>query len=540
MLATLEIGSLIALSVLGTSLTKVGDRRDQVSGMQIERSGLQLRSMPPGQPVELHPYFGFTSTPVQSSLPQESELARLGFPYNRHDELFYEASPERVVVGVFGGSVARIAAVGGAGLELVLNRVHRFAGKEIIVLSFADGGFKQPQQLMILNYLLAMDAHFDVVINLDGFNEVALGAENQSRGISLHYPRGWDNLAASPDPQQIAASGRLIRSKAQRHRFATFAGRYALEKSPTVNALWLALDHWLESRMEIDQQILSAVTDTDNASKVQPTTTGDSGLEELVTTWRRASKLMSDLCELRGIEYHHFLQPNQYFPETKPLAEEVARGFYLENHPYANAARRSYLFLLEAGHGLKNQGVNFHDLSRIFVETQEAIYSDSCCHLDFVGNLRLEESIAVALAKKGSSSVGNVTDEGLAVAGYDPISYFDGQPVLGTREWASTVDGTTYWHKNEANRQRFLIDPNQYLPQFGGWCAFGLGMDEEEIGYPRGRYPVDPEHYRVIDNKLYLFFRSPTFDAREAALKDWETVIMAAREAWNQQQLEHD
>lgn len=76
-----------------------------------------------------------------------------------------------MIVGLFGGSFSKLCYFS---LKSVLDRHSATLGKNFIVINFATDGYKQPQQLMILNYLLALGAEFDVVINLDGFNEVSL------------------------------------------------------------------------------------------------------------------------------------------------------------------------------------------------------------------------------------------------------------------------------------------------------------------------------------------------------------------------------
>ena len=39
--------------------------------------------------------------------------------------------------------------------------------------------------------------------------------------------------------------------------------------------------------------------------------------------------------------------------------------------------------------------------------------------------------------------------------------------------------------------------PTKFLPQFGGYCAFALS---------KGRLsPVDPDVYKIVDGKLYMF-----------------------------------
>ena len=73
--------------------------------------------------------------------------------------------------------------------------------RRVRVHSLALGGFKQPQMLAALAYLMALGQRFDVVVELDGFNDVALSfSENKYKGTFPAYPRDWDGLVGqAPD-----------------------------------------------------------------------------------------------------------------------------------------------------------------------------------------------------------------------------------------------------------------------------------------------------------------------------------------------------
>ncbi|MCB1034981.1 MAG: hypothetical protein KDD47_14230, partial [Acidobacteria bacterium] len=110
----------------------------------------------------LHPFLGFVAKPVELEKwagKTHPEAANLGFPTNT-EALIQNPSPDRLLVGVFGGSVAQIFGVAGSqALADGLSKVPRFAGREVVVLDLALGGMKQPQQLMTLNYLLVLGGH---------------------------------------------------------------------------------------------------------------------------------------------------------------------------------------------------------------------------------------------------------------------------------------------------------------------------------------------------------------------------------------------
>lgn len=87
----------------------------------------------------------------------------------------------------------------------------------------------------------------------------------------------------------------------------------------------------------------------------------------------------------------------------------------------------------------------------------------------------------------------------VALSGYDPVSYFDHQPVEGEEKTSFVYKGITYWFVNTANLDKFKAMPSKYEPAYGGWCAYAMGDSGEKV-------KVDPETYKIIDNKLYLFY----------------------------------
>lgn len=107
--------------------------------------------------------------------------------------------------------------------------------------------------------------------------------------------------------------------------------------------------------------------------------------------------------------------------------------------------------------------------------------------------------LAAALSPPASWAAGpvNVDARGVAIHGYDLVAYFvDGRATLGKPEHQAKVAGATYWFASDANRQRFEAGPAQYLPQYGGYCAYGVAQ---------GAKPdIDPHAFRIVDGRLYL------------------------------------
>ena len=116
----------------------------------------------------------------------------------------------------------------------------------------------------------------------------------------------------------------------------------------------------------------------------------------------------------------------------------------------------------------------------------------------------------------------NKDDRGVAVKGYDVIGYFDEKrPVKGKADFKYEYQGATYLFASAAHRGRFAGDPERYLPQYGGYCAYGMAKGHKA--------PVDPEAWSVIDGRLYLNY---SLGVRTDFSKDTARNIEDAGKNW--------
>ena len=115
--------------------------------------------------------------------------------------------------------------------------------------------------------------------------------------------------------------------------------------------------------------------------------------------------------------------------------------------------------------------------------------------------------------------------DGVALRGYDVVAYFsDQKPVKGVIEHQANYQGSTFYFVSKTNREAFIADPAKYVPQYGGFCAFGVTG-----GY---KAATDPAAFSIVDGKLYLNYNRdvqkkwsadiPGFIAK--ANKNWLTV----------------
>jgi YHS domain-containing protein len=102
-------------------------------------------------------------------------------------------------------------------------------------------------------------------------------------------------------------------------------------------------------------------------------------------------------------------------------------------------------------------------------------------------------------------------DNGIAIKGYDPVAYFiAGKAVKGNKDMAVYSAGATYYFSSVTNKELFKANPAKYLPEYGGWCAYAMGAKGEKVS-------IDPETFKIVNNKLYLFYNR----FFNNTLKDW-------------------
>ncbi|MGK4569409.1 YHS domain-containing (seleno)protein [Flavobacterium sp. 3HN19-14] len=90
----------------------------------------------------------------------------------------------------------------------------------------------------------------------------------------------------------------------------------------------------------------------------------------------------------------------------------------------------------------------------------------------------------------------------VAIQGYDPVAYFkQGKAVKGKKEIASSYEGAIYYFATQADKDAFAKNPAGYEPQYGGWCAYAMGANGEKV-------EIDPETFKIIEGKLYLFYNA--------------------------------
>lgn len=91
-------------------------------------------------------------------------------------------------------------------------------------------------------------------------------------------------------------------------------------------------------------------------------------------------------------------------------------------------------------------------------------------------------------------------DGGLALDGYDPVAYFtEGKAIPGNKQFRVQSGHAVYYFSSAKNKELFSQNPEKFKPEYGGWCAYAMGAKGEKV-------PIDPETFKIVNGKLYLFY----------------------------------
>jgi hypothetical protein len=260
------------------------------------------------------------------------------------------------------------------------------------VVTLGVAGYKQPQQLLTLTYFLSLGAEYDLVINLDGYNEIVLPyTDNYNVGVNPFFPRNWNlRIARQPSKKILAVIGevRYLRDLKQENLEALtssfFRGSavFGLLKVQQFKRLNWNIDRTTHKLIELQQEEVKKFEET---GPFFPYKDIRQLYDDAAAVWVRSSALLDQLARENSMQYYHFLQPNQYVKGSKVLTEEERRTAYLEKVNISQSALIGYPILIEQGRKLLEKNIKFFDATKVFAKEKETVYIDICCHYNDLG-----------------------------------------------------------------------------------------------------------------------------------------------------------
>jgi len=112
------------------------------------------------------------------------------------------------------------------------------------------------------------------------------------------------------------------------------------------------------------------------------------------------------------------------------------------------------------------------------------------------------------------AQVDPVDKNGVAIAGYDVVSYFSSdKPLKGNQQFKANYKGVVYYFSSEENLKLFKATPQKYVPQYDGYCALAVSYGK--------KISIDPLTYKVTGDRLFLFYNGKTSRGKINSLDIW-------------------
>jgi len=88
---------------------------------------------------------------------------------------------------------------------------------------------------------------------------------------------------------------------------------------------------------------------------------------------------------------------------------------------------------------------------------------------------------------------------GIAIRGFDTVAYFtESKAVKGKKSISTEWNGATWYFSKQEHLDLFTANPESYAPQYGGYCAYGIAVDN--------LVKIEGNLWDIVDGKLYLNF----------------------------------
>ncbi len=376
----------------------------------------------------LHPFTGYDKVLALEAVAEEVE---------RHARGEYESTYEILIVG---GSVSKLLCdSSGDEIARLVSLDPRFDGRDVRMLCLGSGGFKQPQQVMLAAWLFSLGLVPDALINIDGYNEVALGLANvQNHGIHPLFPSfsHWGDVTKGTplSPENVVLGARMVRGRERVQQICSVAlgarlyvssfgsdlvGRLLTLQRGRIQSLQKRLTRSIDG---VRSRLLSGPPLPKRAAALEPgarplddlpiaegganggSTDGAlspeiaarmNGLLDLMTEgWVMSSRSLAGLCGEHGVHYLHVLQPTLHDSGSKPVTPMEERVGTAGPSAIVGITN-GYPRFRSAASELASAGVLFHDASRLFADDQRTLYVDAC-HFNDAGNQALAADVAAA------------------------------------------------------------------------------------------------------------------------------------------------
>lgn len=344
-----------------------------------------------GATFALHPYLGFVWN--RDAKTPWSELITPSGLLGEEDPYVASRDPKKAIVALTGGSVAeRLFVSSRQVMRDKLKNLPVFRHRKVVFVMLGMSGWRQPQQLISVAYYLSQGGRMDMLINLDGFNEAAFGVHDRQVGMYPTFPYLWNQFFPHDyDPNDMGQMAHIALWRGLRRQTALIATH--LRYSVTATTFWGLLDHYMANKAGSAEAGLQTQGKPLPFYLAGPQTYSTAPVAAIYDMegelWKNSSLQLAVIAKANGFAYFHFLQPNQYVPDSKPLSEVEAEKYYQPALFRADSVVHTYPIFEAAIPQMRAKGANVYSLTQLFKTTHETVYADACCHFNALGDARI-------------------------------------------------------------------------------------------------------------------------------------------------------
>ncbi len=114
--------------------------------------------------------------------------------------------------------------------------------------------------------------------------------------------------------------------------------------------------------------------------------------------------------------------------------------------------------------------------------------------------------------------------KGFIAGGYDVVAYFSNKALKGSSKFEYHYKGANYRFSSQDHLNSFKANPDRYVPQYGGWCAYAMADKGEKVS-------VNPKTFEIRGGKLFLFYDAFFNNTLESWLAESPTYLIKKADA---------
>ena len=288
-----------------------------------------------------------------------------------------DKTPDTFRILLVGGSVANYMGDSGA-LEVAFeNRLKELRDeRKLEIFNAALPGFKQPQQLAVINALIASGWVFDAIVNVSGNNEIALVANHL-------FVEGYNPLLPFAHPERSLMAAKMLYKPQDECKDENIFMWHPFSQFLKIRCYRETLGK-MKSFVHF-QPYLSAMKYKEDIPR-----TKEEAIKRALMAWIASSRSSYAIASINRIRYLEVIQPSQYLERSKNFSRE--EELLVKSDQSMKVVGEGYSMIQAEDFGLSPESIL--DARFIFANTRQPVYSDNCCHLNQEGERILADAIA--------------------------------------------------------------------------------------------------------------------------------------------------